>query len=107
MTLIIGIIRPDRPSAVKAALFRARVTRMTLTPVSGHGGEREVLQSHRAARVLLACHEEVRIEMACSERFAEPTIQAILGTARTGASHATSERCAHPIVPVPRPASAA
>lgn len=82
--LIIAIIRPDRLSEVKAALFRAGVTGMTLTPVSGHGGEREVVQSYRAERVLLEFHDKVRIEMACSEAFVEPTIQAILDAARTG-----------------------
>ena len=84
MKLIIAIIRPDRLSEVKAALFRAGVTGMTLTPVSGHGGEREVVQSYRAERVLLEFHDKVRIEMACSEPFVEPTIQAIVEAARTG-----------------------
>ncbi|GLC23903.1 P-II family nitrogen regulator [Roseisolibacter agri] len=84
MKLIIAIIRPDRLSEVKAALFRAGVTGMTLTPVSGHGGEREVVHSYRAERVLLEFHDKVRIEMACSEPFVEPTIQAILEAARTG-----------------------
>jgi nitrogen regulatory protein P-II 1 len=82
--LIIAIIRPDRLPEVKAALFRAGVTGMTLTPVSGHGGEREVVQSYRAERVLLEFHDKVRIEMACSEPFVEPTIEAILDAARTG-----------------------
>src|SRR5258705_183605 len=57
---------------------------MTLSRVSGHGGEREVVQSYRAERVLLEFHEKVRIEMACSEPFVEPTIQAILSAGRTG-----------------------
>lgn len=84
MKLITAIIRPEQLPEVKAALFRAGVTGMTLTRVSGHGGEREVVQSYRAERVLLEFHEKVRIEMACSEPFIEPTIQAILGAARTG-----------------------
>ena len=84
MKLIIAIIRPDRLPDVKAALFRAGVTGMTLTAVSGHGGEREVVQSYRAERVMLEYHDKVRIEMACSDPFVEPTIQAILDSARTG-----------------------
>ncbi|MGZ8375669.1 MAG: P-II family nitrogen regulator [Gemmatirosa sp.] len=84
MKLIIAIIRPDRLSEVKAALFRAGVTGMTITPVSGHGGEREVVQRYRAERGLLEFHDKVRIEMACSEPFVEPTIQAILDAARSG-----------------------
>jgi nitrogen regulatory protein P-II 1 len=84
MKLITAVIRPERLSDVKAALFRAGVTGMTLSRVSGHGGEREVVQRYRAETVVLEFQEKVRIEMACSEPFVEPTIEAILSSARTG-----------------------
>src|ERR687883_14755 len=84
MKLITAVIRPERLPDVKAALFRAGVTGMTLSRVSGHGGEREVVQRYRAETVVLEFQEKVRIEMACSEPFVEPTIQAILASARTG-----------------------
>ena len=84
MKLITAIIRPERLPEVKAALFRAGVTGMTLTRVSGHGGEREIVQRYRAESVLLEFHEKVKIEMACSEPFVEPTIAAILSAAQTG-----------------------
>lgn len=84
MKLIRAIIRPEKLNDVKAALFRAGVTGITLTRVSGHGGEREIVQSYRAERLLLEFHEKVLVEMACSEPFVEPTIQAILSSARTG-----------------------
>jgi nitrogen regulatory protein P-II 1 len=82
--LITAIIRPERLPEVKAALFRAGVTGMTLSRVSGHGGEREMVQRYRAETVLLEFHDKVKIEMACSEPFVEPTIQAVLAAARTG-----------------------
>src|SRR5215217_6826889 len=78
MKLITAIIRPERLPEVKAALFRAGVTGVTLTRVSGHGGEREVVQRYRAETVVLEFHEKVKVEMACSEPFVEPTIRAIL-----------------------------
>ena len=84
MKLITAIIRPEQLPEVKAALFRAGVTGMTLSRVSGHGGEREIVQRYRAETVLLEFHEKIKIEMACSEPFVEPTIQAILDSARTG-----------------------
>ena len=84
MKLITCIIRSERLPAVKEALFRAGVTGITLSRVSGHGGEREIVQRYRAETVLLEFHEKVKIEMACSEPFVEPTIQAILSSARTG-----------------------
>ena len=84
MKLITAIIRPERLPEVKAALFRAGVTGMTLTRVHGHGGEREVIQRYRADTVVLEFREKVKIEMAVSEPFVEPTIAAILSAARTG-----------------------
>jgi nitrogen regulatory protein P-II 1 len=82
--LITAIIRPERLPEVKAALFRAAVTGMTVTRVSGHGGESEIIERYRAQTVVLEFHEKVRLEIAVSEPFVEPTIQAILSSARTG-----------------------
>ena len=84
MKLITAIIRPDRLAEVKLALFRAGVTGISLSRVSGHGGEREVVQQYRGQSVVMEFHEKIRIEMVCSEPFVEPTIQAILSSARTG-----------------------
>ena len=84
MKMISCIIRPDRLPAVKEALFRAGVTGITITRVSGHGGERDIMTVRRGTNVVLEFHEKVKIEMACSEAFVEPTIDAILSAARTG-----------------------
>lgn len=85
MKLISCIIRPERLPAVKEALFRAGVTGITISRVSGHGGERELVEHYRAARVVLEFREKVKIEMVCSDPYVQPTIDAILGAARTGA----------------------
>jgi nitrogen regulatory protein P-II 1 len=84
MKYIVTVVRPERLQAVKEALFRVGVTGMTLSRVSGHGGEHEVIEQYRGSAVLLEFHDKVRIEMAVSEPFVEPTIQAILSRARTG-----------------------
>jgi len=84
MKLITCIIRPERLAAVKDALFRAGVTGMTLSRVSGHGGEREVLEHYRGSAVMHEFRDKVKIEMACSEPFVEPTVEAIVSAARTG-----------------------
>jgi nitrogen regulatory protein P-II 1 len=85
MKLISCIIRPEKLPEVKAALFRAGVTGITISKVSGHGGERELVETYRGSSLVLEFHEKVKIEMACSEPFVEPTIKAILASARTGA----------------------
>ena len=84
MKLITAVVRPERLRAVKEALFRAGVTGMTLSRVSGHGGEREVVEHYRGSALVLEFREKVRIEMAVSEPFVEATIEAILSAAQTG-----------------------
>ena len=84
MKRITTIVRPERLPDVKAALFRAGVTGITISRVSGHGGEHEVLSQYRGTTFVMEFHEKVRIEMAVSEPFVEATIQAILSSARTG-----------------------
>ena len=84
MKLITCIIRPERLADVKAALFRAGVTGISISRVSGHGGERDLVDHYRASSIVLEFREKVRIEMAVSEPFVEATINAILSAARTG-----------------------
>ena len=85
MKLITTVIRPEKLHDVKTALFRAGVTGITITRVSGHGGEKELVEHYRASNVVLEFREKIKIEMVCSEPFVEPTIRAILASARTGA----------------------
>ncbi len=84
MKLITCIIRPERLADVKAALFRAGVTGISISRVSGHGGERDIVEHYRASSIVLEFREKVKIEMAVSEPIVEPTIKAILSSARTG-----------------------
>ena len=84
MRLITTVVRTERLPEVKTALFRAGVTGITLSRVTGHGGEREVIEQYRGSTVVAEFREKVKIEMAVSEPFVEPTIQAILSSARTG-----------------------
>src|ERR1041385_7307678 len=84
MKLITTIVRPEKLPDVKAALFRAGVTGITVSRVSGHGGEQEVVGQYRGTTVVMEFHEKVKIEMVCSEPFVEPTVKAILSSARTG-----------------------
>ncbi len=84
MKLITAVIRPEKLPDVKRALFRIGVTGITLSRVSGHGGERDLVQQYRGDTVVLEFHEKVRLEIACSQAFVEPCIQAIIEGARTG-----------------------
>jgi nitrogen regulatory protein P-II 1 len=84
MKLITTIIRPEKLAEVKAALFRAGVTGISLSKVQGHGGEHETVELYRGSTLVFEFTEKVKIDIAVSEPFVEPTIAAILSSARTG-----------------------
>ncbi|GEM47075.1 P-II family nitrogen regulator [Deinococcus cellulosilyticus] len=84
MKLITAIIRPDRLGLVKEALFRVGVTGISLSKVSGHGGEREIIEHYRGTQVRMEFHEKVQLQIAVSEPFVDVTVNAILQSARTG-----------------------
>ncbi len=84
MKLITTIIRPEKLADVKAALFRAGVTGISLSRVQGHGGEHDTVEQYRGTTLVFEFVEKVRIDIAVSEPFVEPTIEAIVAAARTG-----------------------
>ncbi len=84
MKLITAIIRPKQLPKVKEALFNAGVRGITLSKVSGHGGQGGMLEQYRGTQYVVEFHEKVRISIAVSEAFVELTIEAILNSARTG-----------------------
>jgi len=84
MKLITCIIRPEKLGDVKKALFKVGVTGITVSRVSGHGGEREIVESYRASTVVMEFREKVRIATVVSEDFVQRTIDAMRASARTG-----------------------
>src|SRR2546430_15186262 len=78
MKLITAVVRPDRLPQVKVALFRAGVTGITISRVSGHGGERELQEHYRGGTVVLEFREKVRLEKGVSGAFLGATLKAIL-----------------------------
>ncbi len=85
MKLVVAVIRPDKLSDVLMELFRAEIQGLTISEVRGHGGEIEQVESYRGTTVKMALSEKVRIEIGVSDNFVQPTVQAILKGARTGA----------------------
>ena len=84
MKLVVAVVRTDRVNKVLEALFRAEVRGLTITRVQGHGGEIEKVETYRGTTVKMELSEKVRIEIGVSDHFVEPTVKAILGSARTG-----------------------
>jgi nitrogen regulatory protein P-II 1 len=84
MKLVVAIVRPEKLRDVLEALFRAEVRGLTISRVQGHGGETERVENYRGTTVKMELSEKVRLEIGVSDHFVEPTVAAILGSARTG-----------------------
>jgi nitrogen regulatory protein P-II 1 len=84
MKLITAVVRPERVQQVKEALFQAGISGITLSRVSGHGGEQEVVEHYRGTRVMVEFRDKVEFRMAVSEPFVQAAIDAICRGARTG-----------------------
>src|SRR5260370_41725438 len=84
MKLVVAVIRPDRLNDVLEQLFQAKVAGVTISRVSGHGGETERVETYRGTTVKMELSEKVRLDIGVSDHFVEPTVNAILSAARTG-----------------------
>jgi nitrogen regulatory protein P-II 1 len=84
MKLVIGIVRPDKANEVLEALYRAEVRGFSMSPVQGHGGELERVETYRGTTVRVGMADKVRFEIAVSDEFVGPTIDALCDGARTG-----------------------
>ncbi len=85
MKLITAIIQPDRLDAVREALIKHEVFRITVSRCAGRGRAEEI-DLYRGAEVAPDLIPKVRIDIACNEDFVEPAIEAICTAARHGDS---------------------
>ncbi len=84
MKLVVAIVRPEKLNDVLEALYAAEVRGLSLSRVHGHGGEIEHVETYRGTTVKMELAEKVRLEIGVSDHFVEPTVRAILSSARTG-----------------------
>jgi nitrogen regulatory protein PII len=84
MKLVFAIIQPPKLNAVREALTRIGVTRMTVCDAQGYGrqlGRTEMYRGHEYRTNLL---RKVELEIVVNDDFLERTIETILAVARTG-----------------------
>ena len=84
MKLIVAIIQPARLEAVKAALSRVEVFRLTLMDVQGFGRQKGHTETYRGHDLSVNLLRKVRLEIAVNDDFVEPTIEAIVEGGRSG-----------------------
>jgi nitrogen regulatory protein P-II 1 len=84
LKLVVAIVRPEKLNDVLEALFDADVRGLSISRVQGHGGETDRVETYRGTTVKMELAEKVRVEIGVSDHFVEPTVRAILESARTG-----------------------
>jgi nitrogen regulatory protein P-II 2 len=84
MKLIIAIIQPARLEAVKEALSRVEVYRLTVMDVQGFGRQKGHTEFYRGHEFTVNLLRKIELQIAVNEDFVEPTIEAIVEAARSG-----------------------
>ena len=84
MKLILAIIQPARLEAVKEALSKVEVFRMTIVDVQGFGRQKGHTEVYRGHELTVNLLRKVQLQIAVNEDFVEPTVNAIMEAGRTG-----------------------
>ena len=84
MKLITAIVQPARLEAVKEALSKVEVFRLTVGDVKGLGRQKGHTEGFRGHEYEVNLLPKVRLDIAVNEEFVEPTIEAIIRGGRSG-----------------------
>jgi nitrogen regulatory protein P-II 1 len=84
MKLIIAIVQPTRLEAVKEALSKVEVYRLTMMDVQGFGRQKGNPEAFRGREFSLNLLRKIELQIAVNEDFVEPTVNAIIEAARGG-----------------------
>src|SRR5580704_5871368 len=84
MKLILAIIQPSKLEAVKEALSKVEVFRMTIVDVQGFGRQKGHTEVYRGHELNVQLLRKVQLQIAVNEDFVEPTVNAIMEAGRTG-----------------------
>ena len=84
MKYIVAIVQPARLEAVKEALSKVEVFRLTVSDVQGLGRQKGHTEVYRGHEYQVNLIRKVKLEIDVNDEFAEPTVEAILKAGRTG-----------------------
>src|SRR2546425_13111974 len=84
MKLILAIIQPSKLEAVKEALSKVEVFRLTIVDVQGFGRQKGHTETYRGHELSVNLLRKVQLQIAVNEDFVEPTIDAIIKGGRSG-----------------------
>lgn len=84
MKLIIAIIQPSKLADVKQALHDKEICKMTALNCIGCGQQLGYTENYRGAKSEINLIKKVELQIAVNDDFVKPTVDAIIGAARTG-----------------------
>lgn len=84
MKLIMATIPPAKLEAVKEALNKVEVFRLTVVDVYGFGRQKGMSEAFRGHELSVNLVRKVQLQIAVNEDFVEPTVNAIMEAGRTG-----------------------
>ncbi|MEM6777600.1 MAG: P-II family nitrogen regulator [Planctomycetota bacterium] len=84
MKLILAIIQPSQLEAVKEALTRVEVHRLTVVDCQGFGRQRGQSGGSSQQDFAVKLLRKVQLQIGVNEEFVQPTIDAILEGSRSG-----------------------
>ena len=84
MKLIIATIKPFKLEEVREALTAIGVRGMMVTEIKGFGSQSGHTEIYRGAEYAVNFVPKVRLEIVVQDSLAEPVVETIAATARTG-----------------------
>lgn len=84
MHLLIAIIQPTKLTAVREALEKIGVTRMTVCDAQGYGRQRGQTEYYRGNEYKTNLLRKIALEIVVNEDFLQPAIDTLSSVARTG-----------------------
>ncbi len=84
MRMVVAIIQPTKLSAVREALVKIGVTRMTVCDAQGFGRQRGQTQTYRGNEYKTNLLRKIALEIVVNEDFLDRTLQTLTNVARTG-----------------------
>lgn len=84
MKLIIAVIQPTKMEAVRAALDRIGVTRMTVCDSQGYARQRGRPATYRGHEYKTHLLRKITLEIVVNDDFLDRTLDTLLAVARTG-----------------------
>jgi nitrogen regulatory protein PII len=82
--LVIAVIQPTKLSAVREALERIEVTRLTVCDAQGFGRQRGRTEMFRGNEYTTTLLRKIVLEIVVNDDFLDRTVETIINTARTG-----------------------